>query len=187
MKPDGPVFDAAMRARCSISESSRTAVSGMIKAHYIGKWPGVCTLTLCLMRDGVPVGVIVYALPPRETDKRYGGKTWELARLWIADDMPKNTETFLISASVKHIRRKRPDVAHLVSYADPSAGHAGTIYKAANWRYDGKTDEGRKTPRFDYACAKTGRKFSRRKHVPEGTEIVRVPRVSKYRFHYALR
>lgn len=159
----------------------------MIRAHYIGKWPGVCTAILGLRRGSDVLGVIVFALPPRETSKRYGGITWELARLWIDDSVPQNGETWLIGAAVKWIKRNRPEVEFLVSYADPSAGHAGTIYKAANWIADGRTDQERKTPRFDYACAATGKRYSRRGHVPQGVEIKRVPRVSKSRFYYVCR
>jgi len=158
----------------------------MIKRHYLGKWPGVCVCCLALKRDGVSLGVIVFALPPRETSKRYGGETWELARLWIDNIVPANSETFLIGKAVKYIRKNHPQVKMLVSYADPSAGHSGVIYKAANWKPDGKTDQERKTPRFDYADADTGKKYSRRSHVPDGVKIVRVPRVSKYRFIYRI-
>ncbi len=159
----------------------------MIRAHYIGKWPGVCVLTLALKRSDDLLGCIVFALPPRETSKRYGGETWELARLWLHDDVPKNAETYVISQAVKYIRRNHTNVMALVSYADPSAGHAGTIYKAANWVVDGRTDEGRKSPRCDYADPATGKKYSRRNHVPDGVIPVRVPRVSKHRFLYRLR
>jgi len=143
-------------------------------------------LILGLKHDGVLCGGIVFALPPRETAKRYGGVTWELARLWIADDIPQNAETFLIGASVRYIRRVRPEMQCLVSYADPSAGHVGTIYKAANWTSDGRTDQERKTSRFDYADATTGKRYSRRSHVPDGIEIARIPRVSKNRFYLQL-
>jgi hypothetical protein len=187
MKPSGPVFDRAWRGRCRIERLDRARVEPMVKAHYLGKFPGVCVLILGLLLDGQPAGVIIFALPPRETAKRYGSVTWELARLWVADEMPQNTETYLISQAVKVIRRERPDVGMLVSYADPSAGHAGTIYKAANWVADGKTDDGRKTPRCDYADKRTGKRYSRRSHVPADAEIVRVPRVSKHRFTYQLR
>ena len=87
--------------------------------------------------------------------------------------------------AVKWVRNMFPAVDLLVSYADPSAGHAGIIYKAANWVSDGKTDQERKTPRFDYAVGE--RVYSRRKHVPEGAIIRRIPRVSKFRFIYRLR
>ena len=158
----------------------------MIKQHYLGRWPGVCVLILAMKRHEKLLGTIVFALPPRETEKRFGGKTWELARLWVDESVPQNAETWLIARAVRYIRQNHPSVKVLVSYADPSAGHAGTIYKAANWIPDGRTDQERKTPRFDYACAKTGKRYSRRSHVPVGVTIRRVPRVSKYRYIYRL-
>ncbi len=187
MKPEGPVFDRTWRAACEVRPVSKAEADPCIRAHYLGKWPGVVTLRLGLFREEQLLGVIIYALPPRESSKRYGGMTWELARLWLDDAVPKNAETFLISRSARYIRRERPDVVALVSYADPSVGHSGTIYRAANWKDDGRTDQERKTPRFDYACADTGKKYARRKHVPPGVTIVRVPRVSKYRFFVRLR
>lgn len=186
MKPDGPTFDSTWRAACTVKQVERAEVETMIRKHYIGKWPGVCVLILALVRGEEALGVIVYALPPRETSKRYGGETWELARLWLDDTVPKNAETWLIAKSIKYIKKHRPDVKVLVSYADPSAGHAGVIYKAANWTADGRTDDDRKTPRFDYANAISGKRYSRRSHIPEGVTIARIPRVSKHRFVYRL-
>lgn len=188
MKPDGPVFDRQWATECEVVPMARHEVDWMIRRHYIGKWPGVCVCTLGLRhkKAGV-VGAIVFALPPRETSVRYGGETWELARLWISDDVPANAETWLIAKAVKFIKKFYPAVAVLVSYADPSAGHAGTIYKAANWKQDGRTDDERKTPRFDYGDARTGQKYSRRNHVPADAEIVRIPRVSKSRFYLRLK
>lgn len=185
MRPEGLVFDRIWRQTCEVLPVARYQVAEMIKEHYIGKWPGVCVLILGLKREKF-LGVIVFALPPRETSKRYGGETWELARLWLDDSVPKNAETWLIGKAVRYIRRNCPTVKVLVSYADPSAGHTGTIYKAANWSSDGRTDQERKTPRFDYADAFIGKRYSRRSHVPEGTEVKRLPRVSKHRFVYRL-
>lgn len=37
----------------------------MIAAHYIGRWPGVCVLTLAMRRGADALGVIVFAMPPR--------------------------------------------------------------------------------------------------------------------------
>jgi len=185
--PAGLKFDRTWRAACRVFPTSRASVAAMIEAHYIGKWPGVCVLILGMAKGQMLLGVIVYALPPRETSKRYGGTTWELARLWIHDDVPTNAETYLIAKSIQHIRRTRPEVECLVSYADPSAGHTGTIYKAANWTADGRTDQERKTPRFDYVNAATGHRYGRKGHVPIGVEIKRIPRASKYRFIYRLR
>ncbi len=166
----------------SVREADRLETDWMIRRHYIGKWPGVCVAILGLYRIEDPVGVIVFSLPPPETYVRYGGLTWELGRLWVDDEQPRNTESWFISRAVRFVRRFHREVKALVSYADPSAGHSGTIYRAANWREDGRTDEGRSTPRFDYADRQTGRLFSRASHVPNSADVMYVPRVSKYRF-----
>ena len=157
----------------------------MVRRHYLKKWPGVEMLTLGLWRDCFLVGVMVFALPPRETMIRYGGETWELARLWIDDSMPRNSESWFIGQAFAHIRRAYKRVEYLVSYADPSFGHVGTIYKATNWRSDGQTGDERKSPRCDYEYA--GKRYSRASHLPVGVVPIRVPRVSKYRFVYRLR
>jgi len=186
MKPSGKLFDRFWRLICQVVKCERADVDWMVSSHYIGKWPGVCVLILGLKKQGSFLGTIVFALPPRETDKRYGGKTWELARLWVDDQVPTNGETWFMAQAVKYIKRHHRDVCALVSYADPSAGHEGVIYRAGNWISDGRTDDERKTPRFDYADAVTGKKYSRRGHVPEGVTLTRVPRVSKPRFVYFL-
>jgi hypothetical protein len=179
-------FNAAMRAACRLEPCERKDFDLFIRYHYIGHWPGVVTQILGVKHNGRYRGGVVFALPPRETSKRYGGLTWELARLWVEDWMPLNTESWLLGQAVRYVKKNRPDVRFLVSYADPSVGHKGTIYKAGNWKADGRTDDERKTPRFDYADAATGKKYSRRGHVPEGVTIKRVPRVSKHRFVYKL-
>lgn len=157
-----------------------------VKAHYLGKRPAVVLLCLIASVEARDVGCIIFAAPPREVEKRFGGKTWELARLYLLDDVPRNAETWLIGRAVRHIKQHHEEVAFLVSYADPSVGHQGTIYKASNWTFDGRTDAGRKTPRCDYVDARTGKKYGRRGNVPDGAELKRVPRVSKLRFKLAL-
>ncbi|MFH1110965.1 MAG: hypothetical protein V1790_17465 [Planctomycetota bacterium] len=157
----------------------------LVRKHYLHHWPGVVVLTLALIEKCSVIGCIVFALPPRETAKRYGTAAWELARLFIEDGTPKNAETWFMSRAIQWLRKNRRDVGCLVSYADPSAGHQGTIYRAGNWISDGHTDQERKTPRFDYEDA-AGKRYSRRAHVPDGIEISRIPRISKFRYVYWL-
>lgn len=180
------IFDSSWRRACSVRKCSVTEVDAFIKAHYLGKRPAIVLLCLAMERGPELLGCVVYSAPPREADKRYGGKTWELARLYLLDEVPKNAETWLIGKSVKWIKRYCPEVRHLLSYADPSAGHCGTIYKAANWRLDGMTDDERKTPRCDYYDERTGKKYGRRGNMPLDAIVVRKPRVSKWRFTLAL-
>lgn len=164
------------------------AVDHMIReGHYLGRWPGTITAAFQLNAAGLPMGVLTYSLPPRETFKRYGaGLVWELSRLWVSDDMPRNTETWFIAKTIQWIQRNRHDVDLLISYADPSQGHQGTIYKAANWQCDGMTDDDRKSPRFDLVSP-TGKKYGRASHAPAGEIVTRLPRVKKHRFIYRLK
>jgi len=181
-----------------VIEVGRSAVDHLVRAHYLHRWPGVVTGVLALLDGGRPIGVLVFALPPRETFKRYGvSLAWELARLFIEDCTPKNTETWFVGRAIRWVRESKPDVELLVSYADPSANHTGVIYRAGNWIQDGRTDQERKTPRFDYLS--TGRtmlapllseetsakRYSRKAHV-NGDDVSRIARASKYRFIFWL-
>ena len=154
-------------------------LDAFVSAHYLRKRPAIIMLALKMSVMGQAVGMAIYAMPPREAAIRYGGTTWELARLYLTDSIPKNAETWLIGKSVKFIKRHHPDVQCLLSYADPSAGHAGTIYKAANWVGDGMTDQERKTPRCDYYDDRTGKKYGRKGNMPADAVVIRKPRVSR--------
>jgi len=56
----------------------------------------------------------------------------ELTRLWVEDGLPKNLESFVISQSLKKVKK---DI--VVSFADPSVNHVGYVYQASNWVYTG--------------------------------------------------
>jgi hypothetical protein len=177
-----PIFDSEWRKTCSVRRCSINEVDVFIKAHYLRRRPAIIMLCLIVEHCGVPIGCIVYSAPPREAEKRYGGKVWELSRLFLLDEIPKNAETWVIGKSIRWIKKYNKEVKFLLSYADPSVGHNGTIYKAANWRQDGKTDSERKTPRCDYYDEKTGKKYGRRGNMPKDAVIVKKPRISKWRF-----
>ena len=176
------VFNAEWRMACSVRKCSIVGVDAFIKAHYLAKRPAIVLLCLVAECGGQPIGCIVYSAPPREADKRYGGKVWELSRLYLLDEIPRNAESWLIGQSVKYIKRHHKEVKYLLSYADPSVGHTGTIYRAANWRPDGRTDDERKSPRCDYCDERTGKKYGRRGNLPKDAIVARIPRVSKWRF-----
>lgn len=75
--------------------------------------------------------------------KKYGNtedEVIELRRLCCIDDTPKNTESYFISKSIKYLK-KYTNIKTIVSYADPNYGHEGTIYKASNFAYKGRTSK----------------------------------------------
>lgn len=179
-------FDSEWRKCSEVEKCSVAWLGEYIRAHYLSKRPAIVVLGLKMTVRKEPVGMAIYAMPPPESETRYGGKTWELARLYLRDEVPRNAESWLIGRSVRYIKQHHRDVRYLLSYADPSAGHRGTIYQAANWKADGRTDDDRTTPRCDYYDNRTGQKYGRRGNMPEGAVIVQKPRVSKWRYVLAI-
>ena len=56
----------------------------------------------------------------------------EFDRMWLSDDLPKFSETTVIGMLLWFIKRWKPCVEYVITYADGSVGNRGTIYKASN-------------------------------------------------------
>ena len=85
------------------------------------------------------VGVAIYGNP---MGKSYNGSnTIELRRLCLIDETPRNSESFFIAKTLRWLA-KNTRYEQVVSFADPNHGHAGIIYKASNFRYDGLESNG---------------------------------------------
>jgi hypothetical protein len=181
-----PKFDRQWRAASHVCHGTPAILQPMVDAHYLHKWPAVRRCLLTMYHQDLPVGMVIFAEAPRSSSKRYGGVTWELARLWLDDCVPFNGETWLIAQALRHLKQVHAEVQFIVSYADPSVGHCGTIYKASNWKKDGRTDDDRKTPRMDLVDTYTGIRYSRWGHAPKTNTIIKVPRVSKYRYVFPM-
>ena len=61
----------------------------------------------------------------------------ELNRFSMADSEGANSESQAISLGIKWIRKNRPEIRLLVSYAGRKEGNYGYIYQATNWEYLG--------------------------------------------------
>lgn len=61
----------------------------------------------------------------------------ELNRMWFGPALPKNAESRALSVSMRHIRKHRPDIKWIVSYADATQCGTGTIYRAAGFHLTG--------------------------------------------------
>tara|TARA_A100001011_G_C14281911_1_gene831973 strand:- start:93 stop:719 length:627 start_codon:yes stop_codon:yes gene_type:complete len=97
---------------------------------------------------------------------------YELNRLCVNDNLPKNTLSFFVGQCLKILPKMI-----LVSYADTLMNHNGYIYQATNWFYTGKTKErtdigtenGKHSRHYD-------KKIDYKKH--------RIHRSSKHRYIY---
>lgn len=66
----------------------------------------------------------------------------ELKRLCCIDNTPKNTESFFIGGTLRWLK-KNTDIKTVISYADTTYSHEGTIYKACNFSHNGMTSKGK--------------------------------------------
>lgn len=62
----------------------------------------------------------------------------ELNRMWLHDDLPRNSESKAISYALKFIKRTRPKTAWVQSFADERCGRHGVVYQACNFAYCGE-------------------------------------------------
>lgn len=128
----------------------------LAEAHYIGK-PGSTSVPLGLWQGGKLAGVLTFGTVPANNARavcgpEHAASVLELTRLALYDWAPANSESWFIGRAFAWLRANRPDVHILLSYADASVGHVGTIYQATNWVYTGRTtgdvywqcDDGRK-------------------------------------------
>ena len=116
----------------------------VIQYHYLHrKRTGGLQLSHGVLYNGILEGVLVWASP---TFHQYHGlipplhqkEVVELARFWLSNIMPRNSETATLAKAIKALRRDwaaycgyQPNV--IVSYSDLEVSHEGTIYKAANF------------------------------------------------------
>jgi len=121
----------------------------VIDHHYLHRRASI-VYAFGLWQDDVVRGVVTFGIPaarhlqmsacPSNPDL-----VIELNRLWVHDDMPRNSETWFLARALAAMP---PRI--VVSYADTTRGHMGFVYRAANFDYAGWTDMERKTPRYDY-------------------------------------
>jgi hypothetical protein len=148
-----------------IIDTRRQAAPFVEAHHYAGTMP-VCRLAVGLFRNGKGgtsqlVGVCAFAVPinnasvPKSAGLADPSNACDLGRLVLLDDVGGNGESFLVSRAFRHLRRERPSILSVISYADPVRrtdsdgrvylpGHVGALYAIMGSRY-----VGRSTPRHD--------------------------------------
>lgn len=82
--------------------------------------------------QGIFYAVAIWSWPVSRMLCRVQNEYYELRRLAIAADAPKNTASRMLRVMRLMIRRDKPLVRNLISYQDTDV-HTGTIYRAAGW------------------------------------------------------
>jgi hypothetical protein len=111
--------------------------------HYLGAGGRRGYTIGAYLNDQLIAAATIGSITRAEMAKKQGlvpKEARELARLCIhPDHHKKNLPTWFLSRVIKRYKYEYPDIKLIISFADTTQGHEGTIYKAANWKYDGKT------------------------------------------------
>jgi hypothetical protein len=93
------------------------------------------------------VGVAWWIPPTRDAAMFVNRENWQkvlaLTRMVMVPGAPANACSFLLSRSVKAIRKEGRYVT-LLTYADQGEGHTGHVYRASGWTYLGETSPSQK-------------------------------------------
>ena len=173
----------------------RIATQILVARHYLGSMPGGTKLSFGVFLGSRLLGVLTLGSGPARSYRLVRGATPEdcltLTRLWLSDQLPNNSESRVIGIVLRAMRM-HSSVKFLLSYADPAAGHIGTIYQATNWLYTGPSVA---IPKYDigdgvlhhsrslsYICGTHSVRYFRAK----GVHVRTVPQNPKHRYIYFL-
>lgn len=109
--------------------------------HYLQSMPPAARLCFGVRLDGELAGGIVFTNGSRNGHRLLAAaqphEVATLARLWLRGDLPRNSESRVLGVALRHLKR-HTGWKLVISYADPGAGHVGTVYQASGWRYLGQ-------------------------------------------------
>lgn len=109
----------------------------ILEIHYAKRWPSI-SYAFGLFDSDQLIGIVTYGTPPSAPLKRgiagdkYKNNILELNRLCLLHNR-KNEASYLIANSIKQLPKNKI----IISFADTSQGHEGTVYKASNFIYCG--------------------------------------------------
>jgi hypothetical protein len=107
--------------------------------------PKAASLAFAVYREDRLLGGAVFSAGARQQHRVVAAgrpqDTLTLSRLWLSDELPKNSESRVLGVMLRQLRRQ--GLARCVAtFADPAAGHSGTIYRAAGFHYLGQAPPG---------------------------------------------
>ena len=159
--------------------------------HYLHSFPGGTKLSLGVFDRKRLSGALTLGVRPKNAhclvENTSADDCLTLTRLWLSDDLPSNSESRVLAMVVK-LLRKHTTIKFLLSYADPSSGHVGTIYQAAGWLYIGLSaamslyDLGDGVARHSRSVGQIFGSHSIAHLTKNGINVKTIPQSPKYRY-----
>jgi len=163
--------------------------------HYLHSQPGGTLFSLGVFLGHRLLGALCFTRGPSHAYELVDGAAMRdcatLSRLWLADELPPNSESHVLGITLRALRRHTA-LKFLLSYADPAQGHVGTIYQATGWLYTGLSEA---MPLYDLGdgVGRHSRSLSNRfgthslaHFQAKGVAVRRVPQAAKHRYLYFL-
>lgn len=124
-----------------LNRAANSKISNFIKRnHYSKSVSRGNKYVFTLLIAGKLRGVATFGTPVgRRCQEMYStgkGEILECKRFCLAPRAPKNTASWFMAKCIKQLKRQS-NIETVLSYADPEAGHEGTMYKASNFVYRG--------------------------------------------------
>jgi len=167
----------------------------LTREHYLHTMPGGTRLVFGVFTGHRLFGALTLGVGPSNVHRLVEGAQADdcltLTRLWLDDLLPANSESRMIGVTLRALKRET-SVKFLVSYADPVAGHVGTIYQATNWLYTGTSqamallDLGDGVLHHSRSLAHAYGTHSRAHFRAHGVDVRSVPQSPKHRYVYFL-
>lgn len=104
-----------------------------LNKHYIGFWLDGRLVGLVTLGWGTRPEHTIRRIFPSLTTKDY----FEIGRMVMTEEMPRNSESQMISDLCWYIRQEMPDVKVLFTWADGMVGKVGYVYQACSFHYIG--------------------------------------------------
>ncbi|MCS7301442.1 MAG: DUF4338 domain-containing protein [Fimbriimonadales bacterium] len=119
---------------------SRSEVRAFLDAHHYlgGRGVPIYKHALGVWAEYTLVGVGVFGRPCARQECR--PDTLELRRYCLLDSLPRNAESYCLSRMLRWLKAR--GYRRVITYADPSQGHTGGIYKAVGFYCVGMTGRG---------------------------------------------
>lgn len=121
-----------------------TALEMVRKYHYSNTLPKLNKIFLGFYLEDELVGMMTlgWGTRPLHTIKRIfpsltTSDYYEIGRMCMSDEMPRNSESQMISACCKWLKANHPEIEILFTWADGMVGKPGYVYQASGFTYAG--------------------------------------------------
>ena len=130
-----------------IAPIARRQAKGLIlRRHYMATYPPGAVVNFGVMLNDKLVGVCVYGysgMTPQKVKAIWPGATHkseylEMQRLWVHDCLGHNTESFVLSRTLKQIKQAYP-TRLVITHAGGCKNDCGIVYQAQSWLYFGSS------------------------------------------------